>query len=241
MATARILGRTQLMYESIVENSRHIILRFDTNWRLTFANPAAAKLFALNRTALVGKDLFSLVDKKYWQQLRQQLQLHRAAGGTFSMEIEAALHQRWLSIDVTIFSQKTGEDQGQLAGFDITDRKQLMDKLFFIQHGVENSYVPTLWIGADASIAYVNEAVISLLGYTREELLRLRVWDINPLIPEGSWKEKWAWFQTHGKVTFSGQYRTKEGAIIPVEFQVSNLEYPDGRRYNVVFVKTEVA
>lgn len=121
---------------------------------------------------------------------------------------------------------------------DQTERRKLIDRLRFIQHGVEMSHVPTLWVGEDASIVYVNKAVCRLLGYTREELQSLHVWDINPLIPESTWAEKWSWFQAEENVEFSGQYRKMSGEVIPVEFRVSNLEYPDGRRYNVVFVKT---
>lgn len=120
---------------------------------------------------------------------------------------------------------------------DQSERRKLLDRLRFIQHGVEMSYVPTLWVGEEANIVYVNRAVCNLLGYSREELETMHVWDINPLIPEAQWPAKWAWFEQRENVVFAGQYRTRAGAIIPVEFQVSNLAYPDGRRYNVVFVK----
>ncbi|MEE8541762.1 MAG: PAS domain S-box protein [Desulfobacterales bacterium] len=120
---------------------------------------------------------------------------------------------------------------------DLTERNKLLDKLRFIQHGVEMSYVPTLWIGSNANIVYVNKAVCNLLGYAKEELKTMHVWDINPLITEKDWPEKWAWFETEESVVFAGQYITKDREIISVEFQVSNLTYPDGRGYNVVFVK----
>lgn len=240
MATARILDRTQLMYESIVENSRHLILRFDARLQITFANPAAISLLNLNRRDIRGLNLFDLLKTRYHRQLRDQFGKISEYGGTFSMEVETAKDRCWLSVDITVLKQKTEMDLGQLVGVDITEQKQLMDRLFFIQHGVEKSYVPTLWIAEDARIAYVNEAVSTLLGYTRKELLQLHVWDINPLIPKSIWQEKWTWFQTHGKVIFAGQYRKKDGTIIPVEFQVSNLKYPDGRHYNVVFVKTDL-
>ena len=120
---------------------------------------------------------------------------------------------------------------------DQTERRKLLDRLRFIQHGVEMSYVPTLWIGSTANIVYVNRAVCALLGYSRKELERMHVWDINPLITREDWPEKWAWFQAEESVVFAGQYMTRDRRILPVEFQVSNLRYPDGRRYNVVFVK----
>ena len=124
---------------------------------------------------------------------------------------------------------------------DQSERRKLVDRLRFIQHGVEMSYVPTLWVGHQGNIVYVNRAVSNLLGYSKEELEGMHVWDINPLIPRNAWSSKWAWFQEKENVAFAGQYRSRDGAIIPVEFQVSNLAYPDGRRYNVVFVKPMTA
>lgn len=123
---------------------------------------------------------------------------------------------------------------------DLTERRKLVDRLKFIQHGVEMSYVPTLWIGNKANIIYVNNAVCKLLGYSKEELEEMRVWDINPLITREAWPDKWDWFQAEENVVFAGQYKAKDETIIPVEFQVSNLKYPDGRRYNVVFAKPMV-
>ena len=101
------------------------------------------------------------------------------------------------------------------------------------------SFVPTLVIGDEANIIYVNKATCKLLGYSNEELVEMSVWDINPLIPRETWREQWAWFETQENVVFDGQYRKKDGGIVPVEFHVSNLKYPDGRRYNVVFVKPQ--
>jgi PAS domain S-box-containing protein len=238
IATSRQLSRAQLLYEDIVENSRQLIVRFDQELKVSFVNRAVERLTGQGRSALLGLPWQELVPEEYREELTGKAAELQGSGGSFSLEVPEKFKRTWLYLNVTIFPAGVGDgDQGQLVGFDLTERNQLLDRLRFIQHGVEMSNVPTLWIGDQAEIVYVNRAVCSLLGYSREELESMHVWDINPLIPEKSWPERWAWFEREENVVFGGQYRTKAGEIIPVEFRVSNLKYPDGRRYNVVFVR----
>jgi len=239
MSTARQLSRTQLLYKNIVENSLQMIVRFDKTMRISYVNRAAERMTDLGRTELLGLDWKCLVHDKYHDKLSEMMGGLPDPGGSFAVEAQGSFNNQWLYINVTLFPEEEGEtDLGQLVAFDLTEKKKLVDKLKFIQHGVEMSYVPTLWVGDKANIAYVNRAVCDLLGYTREELEKMRVWDINPLITREKWADTWAWFSAEEKVVFAGQYKKKTGEIISVEFQVSNLEYPDGRRYNVVFVKS---
>lgn len=239
IATARMLNRAQLLYEDIVENSMQLIIRFDAKFKISFANRAAELMTGLEWSQLLKLEMKKLVHKGFRAGLMEKINAVYGNGGSFTMEVTNPSGTRWLYITITVFQGDVGgKDKGQLVGFDITEKKKLEDKLRFIQHGVEMSYVPTLWVASDAGIVYVNQALSKLLGYSKEELLTMHVWDINPLIPKKTWRKTWKWFATEEKVVFAGQYKKKDGEIIPVEFQVSNLEYPDNRRYNVVFVKT---
>ena len=239
VVTSRLLDRTQLLYEDIVENSMQMIIRFNNRLMISFVNRASAAMTGLSRAKLMSMNLMDLFREECHADFAGRVAGLSSDGGVFSMEVQERFSDRWIYLTVSIFPEVVGDkDAGQLVGFDITERKKLEDKLRFIQHGVEMSYVPTLWIGNNGELIYVNKAVCELLGYTKKQLERMHVWDINPLIPRESWVDKWVWFESEENVLFKGQYRKKSGEIIPVEFQVSNLKYPDGRRYNVVFVKT---
>ncbi|MBU0485623.1 MAG: PAS domain S-box protein [Proteobacteria bacterium] len=238
MVTARLLDRTQLLYADIVENSRQMIVRFDAGQKITFVNRAGVQMSGKERADLLNRDWKFLVREEFREQLAAKIKPLKGEGGSFSVEVPSSAGEIWLLLTVTIFPAGEGEhDLGQLVGFDITEQKKLVDRLHFIQHGVEMSFVPTLVIDDNAGIVYVNKAVCNLLGYNKEELTAMSVWDINPTISRESWPRKWAWFEAEENVVFPGLYRRKNGETIPVEFQVSNLKYPDGRRYNVVFVK----
>ncbi len=240
IATAQLLTKTQLLYKDIVENSGQIIIRFDASHKITYANQVCEQLDISDHTHLLNQGWVTFFHVDYRKKLSEEIVKYQGTGGSFSMEAPSRDAITWYLLTITIFPDNhLDQDLGQLIGLDITEKKKLDERLYFIQHGVEMSFVPTLVINDKARLIYVNRAVCQLLGYTKHELKNMHVWDINPLIPQDGWRQKWAWFEAEENVVFKGQYRRKNGEIISVEFQVSNLKYPDGRRYNVVFVKPE--
>ena len=82
---------------------------------------------------------------------------------------------------------------------------------------------------ADGDSRYVdaNPAAERLLGYSRAELLALRVVDVVAYQP--AWTEaEWERFQREGAWTGEVELRHKEGHLVPVEAHASRVELPDG-------------
>ncbi|WP_052334299.1 sensor domain-containing protein [Kamptonema formosum] len=91
------------------------------------------------------------------------------------------------------------------------------------------------WIGPDARILYGNEAGCRLLGYSREEILDLSVWDINPDLNPLAWTDHWLTVKQRGELTLECQHRHKDGQIKPVRLQVNYLEW-EGQECQCAFV-----
>ena len=236
LTTSFLLNKTQYLYENIVESANLLIARFDDRFHISYANKAFQNLPGTSFQTLQGFHWKNLLRHEFHAQYEREL-AKLSDGSSFSMEVQTPYNNDWIYLTVTLLSARlSAGDRVQWLGVDITARKELIDQLHFIKHGVEMSYVPTLWVSENAEIVYVNQAVCKLLGYSKEELTKLHVWDINPMIPRDIWEEKWAWFQQEKDVTFPGEYKTKTGELLDVEFRLSNLVHPDGRRYNVVFV-----
>ena len=87
----------------------------------------------------------------------------------------------------------------------------------FAQFSIEHAAVPTLWMDSEARLVYANEAACRALGYTREELLHLRVHDIDPDFPAAAWPEKWKRLGDLGSSVAESHHRTKDGRVFPVE------------------------
>ncbi|MBZ0308405.1 MAG: PAS domain-containing protein, partial [Anaerolineae bacterium] len=96
--------------------------------------------------------------------------------------------------------------------------------LALFQESVDRAADAVFWITADAAFLYVNQQACHLLGYPREELLKLRLWDINLTCSEEHWKSSWQQSQssTEPLETF---YRRQDGSIFPVEVSSTHLWY----------------
>jgi two-component system cell cycle sensor histidine kinase/response regulator CckA len=108
--------------------------------------------------------------------------------------------------------------------------------LRFTQFAVDNLSDAAYWIERDARITYVNDAACRLTGYDRGELLRMRVYDLNPDISEETWPEVWASLKRTGKRTFEARHQGKDGRMIPVEISANFLRFR-GREYSCAFAR----
>jgi PAS domain S-box-containing protein len=120
--------------------------------------------------------------------------------------------------------------------YDITERKQAEEQLLFTKFSVDTAADAIEWIGTDAKILYVNESACKQLGYSREEILSMHVWDFDPLFPQERWPGFWKELQQKGSMTFETQHRTKDGTRFPVEITANTLEY-EGTEYIFTQVK----
>jgi len=65
-----------------------------------------------------------------------------------------------------------------------------MDLAMF-QAAIDSARDAVLWIDADGLIVYVNERACGLFGYTRQELLALRAWDLDTGLSREGWPALW--------------------------------------------------
>ncbi|MBN8284871.1 CHASE domain-containing protein [Zoogloea sp.] len=95
---------------------------------------------------------------------------------------------------------------------------------------VDRSSDGTHWIDDDGRIVRVNPAACQMLGYTEEELTRLRVHDIDPAVDAAQWAAHRTNLDTYGGERFETTHRHKDGRLIPVTI-ASTVVTADGQRY----------
>ena len=91
-----------------------------------------------------------------------------------------------------------------------------------------------LLVGEEGNITYANDAACTSLGYTREELLKIPVFDIDPDFPVAGWEQHKKNLQRTGRMTFEGRHRTKDGRLFPVEVTTNYFDY-SGRFVGIAF------
>ena len=91
------------------------------------------------------------------------------------------------------------------------------DTLSFHEFAVETAADEVFLMQADSMIVYVNEAACNTLGYTKDELIGMYVWEWDPLFPKTAWPGFWDEFVQAKHLHFETRHKTKQGLIFPVE------------------------
>lgn len=143
----------------------------------------------------------------------------------------------WLDISRIPMQDSQGNVIGILGVIeDITERKELDEKLRLTQFSIEKSRDYFLFTDANANFFDVNEAACHTLGYSREELLTMKVKDIDPKAPDNAWPISWEDLRQQGSFTFESVHQTKSGQDISVEITLSYLEY-NNKEYGCAIVR----
>ena len=78
------------------------------------------------------------------------------------------------------------------------DDKDRVQEQHLFQLSMDRSSDAIMWMGADAGFIYVNEAACRSLGYSRDELLALKVFDVDANITSENWQILWADLKAKG-------------------------------------------
>jgi len=119
---------------------------------------------------------------------------------------------------------------------DLTLERDRIRQIEQLQFAIENANDAVFLTRQNGDIFYVNQSACQQLGYTYDELIRLNVGDINPVItPEirAQVRED----EESGQLrTFETLHLRKDGSVYPVELAYNFASF-DGRGFSVTFVR----
>ncbi|WP_163338479.1 PAS domain S-box protein [Desulfopila sp. IMCC35008] len=154
-----------------------------------------------------------------------ELKLLNVKGETFPAEI-----------NVTIIRKK-GKPVG-LIGLvrDISKRKKAERQLELVKRTIDASPDCAFWAMADGNLVYVNDASCRSLGYSRDELLQMTVFQVDPNVTKELWQETLKFLREEKVYKGESVHRRKDGSEFPVDINSIFLEF-DGREYINGFVR----
>lgn len=204
------------------------IIRINTAWKHTLG-------FAVNESEGKGiqefihpEDLYKVADILTNQYAR--------AEKTIDLEVRFRSEDgsyRWISWTSVPFAQ---EEIVYVFGKDITYRKQIEETLQLAQLSIDIASDTIFWVDNNANILRVNKAACELLGYSEQELLQLKVHDIDPDFDADIWYSHWQELKEKGSFIFESKHKAKDGTIIPTEVNVNYFEYA-GKEYNFAYAR----
>ncbi|MEX0732667.1 MAG: EAL domain-containing protein [Aquisalimonadaceae bacterium] len=104
------------------------------------------------------------------------------------------------------------------------------------QFAIDNAADGAVWLRRDGTHYYVNKAICRLLGYSREELMSLTVFDVNPQFTAENWAEHWEALKQAGSFTNEGRLQGKDGRVALVEISANFLVFA-GEEYNCASIR----
>lgn len=91
-------------------------------------------------------------------------------------------------------------------------------------------------LGEDGILVEVNDAAVSVYGYSRDELIGMQVRDLRPPEAQGAFQAQWNEAAPKDSFLFETIHRRKDGRTFPVEISTSPVEI-DGRQYRQAFIR----
>ena len=144
---------------------------------------------------------------------------------------------RWVE-DFTAILRNEDGSVASYEGFliDVTERKEMEEKIQLIQFSIDRAAEGIAWIDAEGRIIYANDEECRRRGYTREEFMKLTVFDVDPTLTPQSLEALWSELRLKGTVHLETEHRTRSGEIFPVEGVVQYIRFND-KEYSFAFMR----
>jgi PAS domain S-box-containing protein len=233
------LKKAHLRFELFMENLPGAAYIKDKNDRVLYCNKFFADTLGKKPEELIGENTFAYLSEekaaKFKSENRQILEegLSREFEHTYKFDNKVTY---WLTRKFPIGSNN-GNNSEQLLGtvsFDITERKQAQEALKASENKfrslVEQAAEMLFLHDTEGNIIDVNQAAIKNTGYSKEELLDKKVFDIDPDAKDREDQQKYwrAMTPEDDPVNFEGRHQRKDGSIYPAEITISKVVLADG-------------
>lgn len=225
-------------YRQLMEHSGAFICIHDLNGVLLSVNHSAAKNLGYQTEEMVGRNLREFIDTRY-QDLFDDY-LTRVSN---EPRVSGVMYVRRRDGEVRMWTYQNSriDEPGQEPSIlghaqDITEMKRLEETLKLTQFSVDRAADSVFWIAANGGLRYVNDAACDYLGYTRDELLSISIYDVDITLERTDWPAHWEQVKSLERFTTETIFRAKDGRTFPVEVTINFLSFR-GQEYHCVFAR----
>ncbi len=92
------------------------------------------------------------------------------------------------------------------------------------------------WVSPDGEILEVNNTASQKLGFSRDELMGMFVYEIDPEFTKDKWPAHWTELKKNKTLHFNTKHITKSGRVIPVDVTANFVSHA-GKEYNCAVVR----
>ncbi|MBN1828232.1 MAG: PAS domain S-box protein [Deltaproteobacteria bacterium] len=234
------LEESAAKYRQLFDHSPAGIYRLDfRTGRFVEANDVFCKYLGYSREELVSLSPFDILTEESKKLFAERLQKVAAGEDVPEMVEYEIVDKKGKRLFVRINVRNICDADGRTVGADvvaheITNLKQAEEALLLTQFAMDHAPDGVLMINDEGIVKYANKTACDSMGYSREELVGMKIFDIDPDFPIEGWEQHKNELKSCGKMTFEGRHRTKDGRLFPVEVNTNYVEYK-GRFLAVAF------
>jgi two-component system cell cycle sensor histidine kinase/response regulator CckA len=239
--------------QNIIKPISELIIIINRKSEILMVSDSFCDVFDFDITEIIGQPFLN-IGSGYWNQPRLIQALDKIQSGKESnidLEIEIELdteYKRLISLNLCQIS--TGKTNYQLTAITIkklrhpnpvTDIASLDNSqtLKAAQLSIEHAPDAVFWINRNGEFTYVNEQACRSLGYTRKELMKKRLWNIDPIYPKENWNKTWETAKKKDLINtehIQTIHRRKNGEEFPVEVAARHITIEENE-FHVSFVR----
>ncbi|HOO57351.1 MAG TPA: PAS domain S-box protein [bacterium] len=244
------------MYKHRIEDTENLILReffqgilsrvqdgvwvTDRNDNVIFANDSMGRIAGLSADKIVGKNVINGFSEETIGEFKKYyLEAKRCLKPVFYDSVPVrtpagrdTYQTGWITPIV-----ENGEFNGMIStANDVTNIVRTREKLSIAMQCLDSNSLEIFWITPEGRFVYANESACEKLGYTCEELIGMKIHDVNPVRTEDQRKEQWEELKSRGSKVFESRHRKKDGTIYPVEIRGHYLDF-NGKELQIAFAE----
>lgn len=227
-AARRALEESEERYRLIVEKS-HDGIEICQDDRIIFCNARFAEMLGYTVDEMKNIPFSQIFTEEAFRDLDDRW-AQREAGQLLPHFYETTFYRKDHSVINVQVSYEIIDYRGKPATFatirDITAQKQAQMEYQQLINGMNDT---AFVISYEGKFIEVNEAAVRTLGYSREELLKMGPTDIDPHLSAAEIEQLIDGMKTDRRQVFETQHRAKDGHIIPVEINSSQVMYKGGK------------
>jgi len=230
------LQRSEMQYRSLAENSPDLIARFDWQYRHLYVNQVAAKAGRYSPCEYLGKTIAEVGIRTVFE-TGQVVDVEDTFGTSDGLRY---FNTRF----VPEFDPDGSVQSVQSIARDITERKRVEEMLqkseLKYRNLIEQAPDIIFIVDAEGNLLYVNQTGQKMLGYSEDELCKMKTVDTYPTDEMTVGRRRLKEFRTMRAgeaMHFERLMRRKDGSSFPVEINVGALE--DGTTHAIIRDITE--
>ncbi|MEM9773268.1 MAG: response regulator [Chloroflexota bacterium] len=125
---------------------------------------------------------------------------------------------RWISDHKQIIRDENGQIAHiQSTSLDITDQKAISKSLQLTQFSIDQTPQLVIWLDKEGHIVYANEMSLEMLGYTKAELEKMKIFEVSLETTPERYSQNWKDFAARGGWTYETIFKRKDGSQLEVE------------------------